>query len=376
MFAEWETQKGIVLIYPHIFCDFQDNLEHVQDCYDKIIIEILKVEEVYLIVHPRDIVSKNRVDKVLDICPNAQRCKVFMIETNDVWARDSIALSIKKYGDNQSFNNTIRAMSKSDVSQSKNLNLSNIFQNTAGNFTREFANFGFNGWGLKYPANLDNQLNKELQKMGLFDNMKSYGIILEGGSIDYNGKGVLLTNTQCLLEKNRNPHLLQNEIEIILQSCLNVSEILWLHHGFLLGDDTDGHIDTLARFLAPNTIAYIQCTDATNPHFNELNAMQAELESLAVSHGFTLIPLPFCEYTLQHNTQGKLQKEHLPASYANFLFLNEKRLLVPVYNKPTDSIALATLRQYLPDYTIIDINCESLIRQHGSLHCISMQIHK
>lgn len=380
MFAEWEYQKGIVLIYPHKFCDFLDNLEEVQDCYDNIITEILKIENLFLILHPNDTKAKDRIQELLhSLQEHAKKCKIFELESNDVWARDSIALSLKPKAKHSLLSNVTHILTKgvaSKIDQTPHNHESNG-DNTESTsqhqeFCHEFANFGFNGWGLKFQANLDNQLNEKLHKIGLFETMHTYNMILEGGSIDYNGNGVLLTNTQCLLEKNRNPAFTQQEIEQHLKNTLRVSEVLWLNHGFLLGDDTDSHIDTLARFINPNTIAYIQCADITNIHFSELNAMQHELEVLAKTHNFTLIPLPFCNYTI---TEEDDTLKALPASYVNFLFLNQKTLLFPTYNKPTDFIALETLRKALIDYTIIPINCEALIRQHGSLHCISMQIH-
>ncbi len=362
MFAEWEEQKGIVLIYPHIFCDFNTNLEEVQECYESLLIEILKVEPVYLIVHPQDNQAKTRLqDFLTTLDEEAYPCKIIELPSNDVWARDSIAISVKKTQNTQI------------IAQITNAVLGNKAKPHDTDIQHTYANFGFNGWGLKYPANFDNQLNSKLHEIGLFEHMETHSMILEGGSIDYNGNGLLLTNTQCLLEKNRNPHLNQVAIEEKLCKALHVAKILWLHHGFLLGDDTDSHIDTLARFISTDTIAYIQCTDLNNPHFSELNAMQHELEVLAKTYNLKLVPLPFCDYIVSHDTDSKAK--NLPASYVNFLFLNQNVLLVPTYNKPTDLVALQTLKKALPTYNVIGINCEALIQQHGSLHCISMQLH-
>lgn len=378
MFAEWEEQKGIVLIYPHAFCDFNANLDEAQECYESLITEILKVEPVYLILHPQDSFAKQRLQEFLaNLDTQNYPCKIFELPTNDVWARDCIALSIKKTQNKQVITQLTNAMLGNKIKTQKLGILDKLIHNDTSNQVL-YGNFGFNGWGLKYPSNFDNQLNNKLHEIGLFDNMNTYGMILEGGSIDYNGNGLLLTNTQCLLETNRNPHLNQKEIELKLCELLGVEKILWLHNGFLLGDDTDGHIDTLARFINKNTIAYIQCDDLNNPHFSALNSMKHELEALAREYNLNLVPLPFCNYILKNDVDSKTNKEkdkHLPASYINFLFLNQKVLLVPTYNKPTDLSVLQILKKALPDYNVIGINCESLIRQHGSLHCISMQIH-
>lgn len=387
MFAEWEEQKGIVLIYPHVFCDFNANLEEVQECYESLITEILKVEPLFLIVHPKDNGAKTRLQDFLSTLETkAYPCKIIELESNDLWARDSIAISVKKQ-----HSQVLAQITNAMLGSKTKTNKLGILDKIINKETEEehiYANFGFNGWGLKYPANLDNKLNTKLHEMGLFENMETYGMILEGGSIDYNGNGLLLTNTQCLLEANRNPHLSKEEIEENLKSTLQVEKILWLNHGFLLGDDTDSHIDTLARFINENTIAYIKCDDLNNPHFSALNAMEHELESLAKTHNLNLVPLPFCDYvakcdedpinnnSLVNNlSNDNLPTNNLPASYVNFLFLNQKVLLMPTYNKPTDLTALQTLKKALPDYNVISINCEALIQQHGSLHCVSMQIH-
>lgn len=378
MFAEWEEQKGVVLIYPHVFCDFNANLEEVQECYESLLTEILKVEPVYLILHPEDTNAKKRLqDFLASLDTQNYPCKIFELPTNDVWARDCIALSIKKPQNKQVISQLTNAMLGSKIKTQKLGILDKLIHNDTENQVL-YANFGFNGWGLKYPSNLDNQLNNKLHEIGLFCNMDTYGMVLEGGSIDYNGNGLLLTNTQCLLEQNRNPHLNQDEIEANLCRLLEVEKVLWLHNGFLLGDDTNGHIDTLARFINANTIAYIKCTDLNNAHFSALNAMEHELEALAKEHNLNLVPLPFCDYiaTSDIDSEAKHKDDkYLPASYVNFLFLNQKVLLVPTYNKPTDLSALQILKKALPDYNVIGINCESLIMQHGSLHCISMQIH-
>ncbi len=371
MFAEWEKQKAIVLIYPHMFCDFSSSLEEVQDCYDSLIAEILKVEDVYLIVNPKDAKSKQHIQEFLESVENDKNtCKIIEIESNDLWARDIIAISVKN--DNMQVISKITNAMLGGKAKNDDLGILDKFITHENNNNVAFANFGFNGWGLKYASNLDNQINSKLHKIGILEKMNTYDIVLEGGSIDTNGKGLLLTNTQCLLEKNRNPHLNQKEIEEKLKSYLNISKVLWLNHGFLLGDDTDSHIDTLARFINEDTIVYIKCNDLNNTHFSELNAMERELEMIAREYKLKLLALPFCEYIANDDTKGNI---NLPASYVNFLFINESTLLVPMYNKPTDLEAMQILKKAMPNYNIIGINCEALIQQHGSLHCISMQIH-
>ncbi|PAF51446.1 hypothetical protein BKH43_02050 [Helicobacter sp. 13S00401-1] len=317
MYAEWEKQRAIVLIYPHKFCDFRDDLKAVRKVYEEIINNLEC--EVWLIKHTQDSIRASFKENV----------KIIEIDTNDLWARDSLAISIKPSTTHAKY---------------------------------AYKNFGFNGWGLKFASDLDNQINTQLACLGFLKNMKTESLILEGGSIDVNSKGDLLTNTQCLLSPNRNPALTQKEIESKLLKELNIKQVYWLNHGFLLGDDTDSHIDTLARFIDDETIAYIKCEDPKNVHFKGLELMEQELKNLP----FKLVALPFCDYI----EDG----EALPASYVNFLFSGTK-LLVPIYNKPSDDKALKALSEALPNYKVVGINCEALIKQHGSLHCISMNVH-
>ena len=183
---------------------------------------------------------------------------------------------------------------------------------------------------------------------------------MEGGSIDTNGE-VLLTNTQCLLEKNRNYPLSQKQIEKFLIKTLKVKKVIWLNHGFLEGDDTDSHIDTLARFANKNTIMYVKCTDKNDIHYKELKKMEKELKKTK----FRLVPLPLPKPIYFDN-------ERLPATYVNFLITN-KAVLVPIYNCKYDKKALKIFKQTFPNKSIIPINSNILIRQHGSIHCVTKE---
>lgn len=373
VFAEWEKQKGLVLIYPHRFCDFAPNLDEVMDCYDRLIAEVLAVEDLILVLHPDDEAAKDRAKALL---ARLGRNNYHLVElpSNDLWARDSLPISIKRGKNTKTVTNITNAILGEGKWRSENLGHFGTLTEREKDYEddeylHEFANFIFNGWGLKYPANLDNQLSRRLRRHGFFSNMKDRGLVLEGGSVDSNGAGLVLTTTRCLLEANRNPCLSQSEIEEGLKEGLGAHEILWLSRGFLHGDEsTDGHIDTLARFIAPDAIAYVQCLDSKNLHYEELGAMERELEAIAKSHGLRLVALPLCMF--EDGAGG-----YLPASYINFLFLNERRLIVPTYGKPTDSVALEIFSKALPDYEVRGLDCRALITQGGSLHCISMQFH-
>ncbi len=308
LIPEWEKQKFVQLVLPHKGSDWDCCLDEALESFGQIAYAIAKNEKV-LICYQDKTTLKNFKHKNF----------IFKkVKNNDTWARDFGAISIKKNG------------------------------------KVKLLDFVFNGWGLKYPSNYDNQISKKLFKV------KSYNFVLEGGSIDTNGE-VLLTNTQCLLEKNRNYPLSQKQIEKFLIKTLKVKKVIWLNHGFLKGDDTDSHIDTLARFANKNTIMYVKCTDKNDIHYKELKKMEKELKKTK----FRLVPLPLPKPIYFDN-------ERLPATYANFLITN-KAVLVPVYNCKYDKKALKIFKQTFPNKSIIPINSNILIRQHGSIHCVTKE---
>lgn len=233
--------------------------------------------------------------------------------------------------------------------------------------------FRFNGWGGKFPADLDDALSQRLASQGTFRNtpLESIDLVLEGGSIDVDGSGTLLTTARCLLAPTRNPELSPKEIEDRLADWLGITRVLWLHHGYLAGDDTDSHIDTLARFCDINTIAYVTCDDPADEHYSELAAMEGELKALRTRAGepYRLVGLPWPR--ARHDEHG----HRLPATYANFLIINDA-VLVPTYEDPGDMAAQELLAACFPGRTVLGIPCLPLIRQHGSLHCVTMQIPK
>ena len=202
------------------------------------------------------------------------------------------------------------------------------------------------------------------------DKVKYYNylnFILEGGAIESDGEGTMLTTSKCLLAPNRNEPLTKNEIDEFLKEIFGLQQILWLNHGYLSGDDTDNHIDTLARLCNETTIAYVQCTDEKDEHYQELDKMEKELAAFRRLDGepYNLIPLPMAEPVYEDDYR-------LPATYANFLIMNNV-VLMPTYDTHKDSIAKEQLQKAFPNREIIGIDCRTLIKQHGSLHCITMQ---
>jgi agmatine/peptidylarginine deiminase len=169
-----------------------------------------------------------------------------------------------------------------------------------------------------------------------------------------------------MLNKNRN-QLTKDEITAKLKEFFGLNEVIYLNHGYLAGDDTDSHVDTLARFVSKDTIMYIQCEDENDEHFLELQKMEDELKAIANRYNFNLIPLPFCDPVYYNN-------ERLPATYANFLITNNS-VLVPIYGVKQDKKAIEIFKSFFTSREIIPIDCSVLIRQHGSLHCVTMQFH-
>jgi len=329
--AEWHPQAAVMLTWPHENTDWQPILQEVILCYVAIAKEILRHEKLIIVCS-----SIAEVKSALGKEPDYSRILFREIPSNDTWSRDHGPISIFIDG------------------------------------RPSVLDFTFNGWGLKFPANLDNQITRRLYQSGVFNSTVKYhsikDIVLEGGSVESDGKGTILTTTQCLFAPNRNEYQDEEEVEDYFQVLFGVQRVLWLHHGYLAGDDTDSHIDTLARFCNPETIAYVRCTDETDEHFTELFRMEKELRAFRTLEGkpYRLIPLPMAEAVYDAG-------ERLPATYANFLIINGV-VLMPTYDSPLDEVAKAALQTAFPDREIVGVNCLPLIKQHGSLHCITMQI--
>ena len=317
--AEFEPQSFTQIIFPHKESDWVEYLEEAQDNFIEIIQAIIKYQ------------------KCLVICDDIERVKQYFeqnenllfveYQTDDTWARDCSSLSIVQ-------NNTIKLL-----------------------------DFKFTGWGGKFEAQKDNAMTQAIQKE--YENeLESIDFILEGGAVESNGEGLLLTTSQCMLNSNRNSSFTKEQVTQKLKDSFGVDNVLYLHHGYLAGDDTDSHIDTLARFIDSKTILYVQCKDREDEHYRELQLMEKELETLAQEYNLILIALPMSEAIY-------FEGERLPATYANFLFIHGA-VLVPTYGVKEDEKALNIFREIFKDRDIIGIDCQTLIKQHGSLHCVTM----
>lgn len=219
--------------------------------------------------------------------------------------------------------------------------------------------FTFNAWGSKFESNKDNLLTKTVTPEAI-----ECDFVLEGGGVESNGVDAILTTSSCMLNKSRNPHLSKERINEKLHEYFGATKILYLEHGYLAGDDTDSHVDTLARFISENAIMYVKCEDENDEHFEELRLMEGELQTIAKEHAYELIALPMTDGVYYED-------ERLPATYANFLFVNGA-VLVPIYGVGQDEKALSIFRNAFKDREIVAIDCSVLIRQHGSLHCVTM----
>lgn len=331
--AEWEEQDGVLLAWPHENTDWRPFLTEVEPVFIEIARQVSQLERVLIIAPDRETVLK----KLCHAGAVPERITIHEIDSNDTWTRDFGPITVFAEG---------RPL---------------------------LLDFTFNGWGLKFAADQDNQASRRLHRLGAFSRtpLKTVGLVLEGGSIESDGTGTILTTAECLLGPNRNPHLSRQEIEAALADEFGSDRILWLGSGFLEGDDTDAHIDTLARLCPDDTILYQSCPDARDSHFEALQRMATELETFKTRDGrpFRLIPLPWP--SPRHDEDG----QRLPATYANFLVVNDA-VLVPTYRDDNDTAALAAIRAAFPGRSVIGIDCLPLIRQHGSLHCVTMQIPK
>ncbi|MBW6509903.1 MAG: agmatine deiminase family protein [Desulfuromonadales bacterium] len=328
--AEWDPQDGVLLAWPHQNSDWADMLDEVLPVYLELARQISRFERV-IIVTPEPLVVDQQLNRAAII---SDRIHLLDIATNDTWIRDFGPITIIADGQPR------------------------------------LLDFGFNGWGLKFAADQDNQVTRHLATTPLFSSvaLETVGLILEGGSIESDGNGTLLTTSNCLLNPNRNPHLNNHQLETELRSLFGSQHILWLDYGWLAGDDTDAHIDTLARLGPNDTILYVCCDDPQDEHYEELQRMEEQLRSFTTKAGtpFRLIPLPWPQ--AQYDGEKRL-----PATYANFLIINDA-VLVPCYQDAADSVALATIGTCFPDREVIGIDCLPLIKQHGSLHCVTMQL--
>lgn len=329
--TEWDNQDGILIAWPHAGTDWAYMLDEVTACYVEMARAILEDDERLIIVAP----DADDVKASLGQDVDWQRISIIELPINDTWVRDYGPIAVFKDG------RTV------------------------------LTDFTFNAWGMKFAADCDNLVTSRLQARGVFKApLVNYrDLVLEGGSIETDGNGTVLTTTCCLTAPNRNDALSREQLEQELLDRLGCVKMLWLDHGALSGDDTDGHIDTLARFAPDGVILYCGCDNPEDEHYEPLMKMEEDLKQMTDAEGnpYHLIKLPLPDAMYDEISR-------LPATYANFLVMNHQ-VLVPVYGQPENDVkACELIGQAFPGRKIQGIDCRPLICQHGSLHCATMQL--
>lgn len=330
--AEWESCQGILIAFPEVHTDWNYILPEAQEQYVRLI-------KTFTDNGYKCLVICTDKDAMLELCKDCKRSLIvpLQIPYNDTWTRDYGPITAER-------NERLRAL-----------------------------DFGFNGWGLKFAADRDNLVNLRLSELfviepDVYRNERDY--VLEGGSIESDGNGTILTTSRCLLSPNRNGGKTRQQVNDILAERLGADHVLWLDYGALIGDDTDSHIDTLAR-LAPNdTILFTGCRNVDDPQFEELLKMRAQLTLFRTPEGnpYNLVELPLPDPIFDE------EGNRLPATYANYL-VTPTHLFMPVYSQPAnDKLACMTASVAFPEHTVIPVECTTLLKQHGSLHCATMQI--
>ncbi len=329
---EWAPQAAVMLTWPRQDGDFARHFAAVERNFIAIAVAIGRFQNLHVnVAEGADALQARLIAAGVP----RERLIVHEVPNDDVWARDHGPITVVRDG------------------------------------RLVHLDFTFNGWGNKFSAERDNALTRKLDQYGAWSApVETIDFVLEGGALEVDGHGTLLTTERCLLAPTRNPHLSKVQIEDLLKTQLGLDRVLWLSHGDLIGDDTDGHIDTIARYCDPSTIVYQGCDDRSDAHFDDLAAMADELRALSDWQGqpYRLVALPL-PTAIHDPDDGR----RLPAGYANFLILNGA-VLVPVYGQPLDAVALDLIRPVFPDREVIGIDCNALIQQYGGLHCVTMQI--
>jgi agmatine/peptidylarginine deiminase len=331
---EWAPQSAVMLTWPHDQGDWGDKLEAAETTFVAIA-QLVSLRQKLIIVC-RDSAHCEHVSNLLESSgAEMTRIFIYVAPSNDIWSRDHGPITVVSNGE------------------------------------ACLLDFRFDGWGGKYPADKDDHVTRALFSLQAFPGaeIRTVDRVLEGGSIDTDGMGTILTTEQCLLRTARNPGMDKSAMEALLKSELGASRILWLTSGRIAGDDTDSHVDTLARFCSPDTICYSSCEDSSYSYYDELLQMKNELRSFRDPAGrpYHLVPLPIPVDIA--DDEGRL----LPATYVNFLIMNGA-VLVPVYGHDNDALAVKRLGDCFPDRDILTLNALPLLSQFGSIHCAAMQL--
>lgn len=334
--AEWEPQAGVQLTWPHEDTDWQPYLKEITQTFVEIAQAVAQHELLLIAARDTEAVRLLLEERLTEA--EMLNVHLFACDNDDTWARDHAFITL-----------------------------------TAKGAPARLADFCFNGWGEKFAASKDNALNRKLYEAGAFNGtyVDENNFVLEGGSIESDGRGTILTSSQCLLAPHRNQPLTRHEIEERLKASLGADRVLWVDHGNLVGDDTDGHIDTIVRMAPNDTLLYIAPTLPNDEQYADFKALEEQLRTLRTAEGkpYRLLPLPM-------NDAIVYDDERLPATYANFLVINGA-VIVPTYGQAeNDETAKRIIAEAFPEHYIIGIDANIIIRQHGSIHCLTMQYPK
>ena len=329
---EWEPVEYVLLALPNKDTDWAYILPEALDQYLRLVKAITE-EGIKVILLCRD---TSEAKEIMKGC-RYELISFIPAEYNDTWTRDYGMITVVR-------NERLRAL-----------------------------DFGFNAWGLKFAADKDNLVNMRLNEKGLiaplaYRNERDF--VLEGGSVESDGNGTVMTTSRCLQSPNRNGGKTKAELNRELLDRLGADHVLWLDHGALEGDDTDSHIDTLARLAPGDTIVFTGTRNFDDPQFESLLAMRAQLTLFRTAEGnpYNLVELPLPDPVLDEDGN------RLPATYANYLVANAT-IFMPTYAQPDkDELAIRSIQIAYPDHKVVGVDCRTLLRQHGSLHCATMQI--
>ena len=335
--AEWAPHEGTFLGWPHELTDWPGKFAPIPWAFADMVRHLARVERVFLLVE--NAAAQSGVKSILNKSHvNIDRVQFLLVPTDRGWMRDSGPLCVTNKTGNVAFNHFI-----------------------------------FNGWA-KYPnhkkdAQAVSRANKKLRRKIILPTHNGRRVVLEGGSVDVNGLGTLLTTEECLQSKiqERNPGFTKRDYEQVFRNYLGVSNVLWLKNG-IAGDDTHGHVDDLARFVDPSTVVTIVEENKSDANYSALQENLTLLQSMKDQDG-----KPLRVETLPMPAPVFFNKQRLPASYANFYIAN-KLVLVPVFNDPNDRVALNTLHKLLPGREIVPIYCRDLVLGLGTIHCMTQQL--
>ncbi len=339
--SEWHPQRFVQLTWPHEATDWAPYLSEITATMTEMAFAITRFQPLVIASQTPDVTRATLAEKL----SAEQMSRVTIVEcpTNDTWARDHGGISLICCDDSNP---------------------------SSAEHATQILDFRFNGWGDKFSSSLDNLITRKLHDANIINGqLIDYNdFVLEGGSIESDGKGTVFTTSQCLLAPHRNQPMDKDDIERELLQRLHADRIIWLNHGNLIGDDTDGHIDTIVRICPDDTLLYIKSTDASDEQHEDFTALEAELQTLRTSEG-----LPYRLLALPMTRPCFYDGERLPATYANFLVINGA-VIVPTYDQPDlDKQACDIIGQAFPGREIIPIDSRVIIRQHGSIHCLTMQ---